>query len=119
MVYGSNETYFEICSREEYVQILHEEPPTTDRLQDAIGHFAFDGNPDATMDEAREILSFLWTEPTISGSDYVCGLFETGWEVALFVGTYGQPGCYGIRYGLPEPGRPYFGSNDTYSEVCL
>jgi hypothetical protein len=72
-----------------------------------------------SISEAKEILIFLGAEEiSLSTSKYVSGKFGSGAEITIWPNTYDKANCYGIRFGKPLSGRPYFGSNDSYFEVC-
>lgn len=82
--------------------------------------YKFTGDHEANLDEARKML--LWLGATITGSDaaggWITGRLRPDLEITVWPKTYKKSLCYGIRYGDPQYGKAYFGSNDTYFEVC-
>jgi len=77
----------------------------------------FHGSGHVSLAEAKSILAYLGAPISIEGPDFVGGILPTGTELTIWVRTYGKRHLYGVRYGAPAPGRPYFGTNDTYFEV--
>jgi hypothetical protein len=72
-----------------------------------------------SVNEAKDMLIYMGANKiSLLTSTYVSGTFSSGAEITIWPNTYNKRYCYGIRYGKPLSGRPYFGSNDTYFEIC-
>lgn len=100
------------------VPMMHATPLTKDRIEARLRDFAFQPGP-ASLDEAKAILRLFTPEPfSLETASFVSAIAQSGLEITVWPSTYGKSDCYGIRYGRPEPTRPYFGSNDTYVEIC-
>jgi hypothetical protein len=94
------------------------EPPTEERIRRVLSAFKGDGEPLASLGEATQMLRFLGASAlSMAGDSYVSAILGSGYEVTIWASTYGDPTKYGVRFGRPLPGRPYFGSNDTYFEI--
>jgi hypothetical protein len=72
-----------------------------------------------SVDKRVTISLIALPKTVISDSfDSYSGLCNESWEFTIFINTYMQNNCYGIRYGFPDPGHSYWASNDTYFERC-
>jgi hypothetical protein len=92
--------------------------PSENVIRAELREFLYN-NKNTSISEAKEMLIYLGAgEISLLTSDYVSGTFYTGAEITIWPNTYNKQSCYGIRYGKPLPGRPYFGSNNTYFEIC-
>jgi hypothetical protein len=92
--------------------------PSEDLIRAELRTFSYNNYNYTTMSEAKEMLRDLEAAKISYGPDYVSGVFSSGAEITIWPNTYNKRSCYGFRYGEPLPGRPYFGSNDTYFEIC-
>jgi len=98
---------------------LHTVAPTERLIREVLQGFEFEVGSAASLDEARRMLDRLQVvKYSISNPSYISGSLSSGYEVTIWPRTYDQPGCYGIRFGQPLPGRPYFGTNATYFQIC-
>jgi hypothetical protein len=97
---------------------VREEPLTVGLLSAALNSVPKDNIPLGTLEEAIRMLAFLGVkELSMQSQEYVSGILPTGVEVTIWTDDYGDRTKYGVRFGKPDPGRSYFGSNDTYLQV--
>jgi hypothetical protein len=100
------------------VELLRSEPPTAERLSDALSALRTDPNIPPNKYEATLLLQLIGVkELSMTGPTSVSGILPTGFEVTLWTDAYGDKTKYSGRFGLPAPGQPYFGSNETYFTV--
>ncbi len=93
--------------------------PSENIIREALRNFHFNDDVNTSIDEAKRMLQYIGAEKiSLLTSTYVSGIFQSGAEITIWPNTYDKQSCYGIRYGRPLSGRPYFGSNDTYFEIC-
>ena len=99
---------------------LMRKPPTASAIQDDLRGFAFDPYSKANLDEARAMLRYLGAQSlSFDRPDLGCvsALFFGGVEITVWAGTYGKQAVYGLRFGVPDAQRSYFGSNSSYFEM--
>jgi thioredoxin-related protein len=99
---------------------LFSTPPTANLIKENLSGFPFDASVPAGLDEARAILRYLGASRlSFDRPDLGCvsAVFAKGVELTIWPGSYGKPGVYGFRFGVPDARRNYFGSNDSYFEV--
>jgi hypothetical protein len=116
VTYGYASYPYEQWSSDQYR--LNKFWPSKNIIRAELRDFIYDSK-NTSIREAEEMLIYLGAEEiSMLTSTYVSGKFGSGAEITIWPNTYDKKSCYGIRYGKPLPGRPYFGSNDTYFEIC-
>lgn len=99
------------------------EMPTVTMLQTALSDFTFETDTAVTIREARKILDWLSVSDIQArrydniAEPYLFGALPSGYEIAIWVGTYQMKDRYGIRFGNPKYRNEYISSNDTYFEL--
>ena len=98
---------------------LHTALPSERRIRAVLQDFPFDRSRASDLEEARGMLESMGVvQFSISSPSHLSGMLSNGYEVTIWPNTYNRAQCYGVRYGMPAPGRPYFGTNATYFEIC-
>jgi hypothetical protein len=96
-------------------------PPPTAQVLDVVSGLSNYSNfesPTVTLAGAQDILQsagLVLEGP--SRSDYVSARLDARYFVTVFVGSYGGPMAYSVRWGLDT--FAYFGSNETYFEILI
>ncbi|MCG8331943.1 MAG: hypothetical protein MI974_29925 [Chitinophagales bacterium] len=101
---------------------LNTQPPTKELIQAALLDFPFNRGGTVNDDEAKSILLWLGVPRIIrsynaGAENFYTGRLNTGYELTIWVGTYGYIDRYGIRY-TDENGM-YSDSNNTYFEIRI
>jgi hypothetical protein len=100
---------------------LSTQPPTEDLIRQALVGFQYEAGP-ASLNEAKNMIdymggTFLFEQTYPEGGAMACGMWGSGYEIALWTMTYGKTDRYGVRYGLPDNDHGYMSSNATYFEI--
>ncbi len=92
-------------------------PNQTNVMQALVG-FTYDGTCLTNKSEAQNMLRYICPDVSIHYPDEntVCGEFEGGYHLTLWIGTYGETNKYGLRYGK-EDDHSFWGDNSTYFEI--
>jgi formylglycine-generating enzyme required for sulfatase activity len=93
--------------------------PTVAEITEGLSRHQLTNDQQTSIAEGIGMLRTLGvTQISAQTTGYVSGILASGYEVTVWRWSYSRASCYGVRFGLPEPGRPYFGNNDTYFEIC-
>lgn len=87
-------------------------PPSKATLKAALDGCPINADPQPTLEGAGRLLRCIGVDEfSLQGDAYVSGLLKSGYEVTIWTDAYDKKDRYSARFGMPLPGRPYFGSH--------
>lgn len=92
------------------------EGPTEIGIENAARTYRFNDNKITSIEEIKLFLNYLKPDTLYQrDKNSVSAVFDSSWEITIWINTYSNADTYGVRHGLKDGN--YWAENHTYQEI--